>query len=170
MSNTKISIPLTSGEIINLIFLSEVTSDQQEVLDFVLGVRKYIGVKRCASDFSDVWFKPIESDKIEMILDFYFKDLDLNIYHLFMAIGLANYQANRKYYSEDINEDINTYVKNFINRIDKEKIVSVYLKNYAYYLNELFKNNQITIQDKNSELRHIGKEIVRKRELGYKII
>lgn len=64
MSNTKISIPLTSGEIINLIFLSEVTSDQQEVLDFVLGVRKYIGVKRCASDFSDVWFKPIESDKI----------------------------------------------------------------------------------------------------------
>lgn len=169
MSNTKISIPLSKGEI-NLIFLSEVTSDQQEVLDFVLGVRKYIGIERCASDFSDVWYEPIKLDKIEMVLDFYFKDLDLNIYHLFMAIGLANYQANRKYYSEDINEDINTYVKNFINRIDKEKIVSVYLKNYAYYLNELFKNNQITIKDKNSELMHIGKEIVRKRELGYKII
>lgn len=173
MSNTqenKQNTTSLTGDDLKIISLNEITCAQQEVLDFVLGVRKYIGVELDSSDFFKVWEEPIESDEIEMILDFYFKDLDLNIQHLFMAIGLANYQVNEKYYSEDINEDINIYVKNFINRIERKKLVSVYLKNYAYYLNELFKNNQITIKEKISELIRIGKEIIRRRELGYNII
>lgn len=173
MSNTQENKQNTTSlteDDVKIISLNEITCAQQEVLDFILGVRSYIGFELDSLDFFKVWEEPIESDEIEMVLDFYFKDLDLNIQHLFMAIGLANYQANRKYYSEDINEDINTYVKNFINRIERKKLVSVYLKNYAYYLNELFKNNQITIKEKISELIRIGKEIIRRRELGYNII